>query len=122
MGLARAWYFASSGCELRQANLNEPTIVPRWKEAQHGQTAAQKADRPLLLADTERLEDLDHARRMPPAVQSDCGEHRARRSIRAGVPEDIAEQPDAGDRRSQRARRPADRGVRVGRDPAVPGA
>jgi GST-like protein len=32
-------------------------------------------------------------------LQHDPGEHRARRSVQAGIPENLAEQPDAGDRR-----------------------
>ena len=41
------------------------------------------------------------------------------RSVHAGVPEDLAEQPHAGDRRSRRAGRAADLGVRVRRHPAI---
>ena len=49
----------------------------------------------------------------------DPGEHRARRAVQAGVPENLAEQPHAGDRRSGRAGRAADLGLRVRRDPAI---
>ena len=41
------------------------------------------------------------------------------RPVQAGIPGDLAEQPDAGDRRSRRAGRPADLGLRVRRDPAI---
>ena len=42
-----------------------------------------------------------------------------RRAVQAGIPENLAEQPDARDRRSRRAGRAADLGVRVRRDPAI---
>ncbi len=81
--------------------------------------AASEADRSLLLADAERLEDIDHAGRMRPAVQRDPGEHRARRSVQAGFPENLAEQPDAGDRRSRRTWRAAALGLRVRRNSTI---
>src|SRR4029079_917015 len=65
---------------------------------------AEQADRPLLLADAERLEDIDHAGGVRTAVQCDPGKHRARRSVQASLPEHLAEQPDAGDCRPQWAR------------------
>ena len=45
-----------------------------------------------------------------------------RRAVPAGVPQDLAEQPHPGDRRSRAGRRRrADQRLRVGRDPALPG-
>src|SRR5258707_14963048 len=40
--------------------------------------AIPTADRALFLADAEWLEGLDHARRVPAALQRGPGEHRAR--------------------------------------------
>ncbi len=73
----------------------------------------------LLLADPERVEDHHHARGMRAALHVRCGQHRQGRPVQAGVSGDLAEQQDAGDRRSGRTRRAADLGVRVRRDPAI---
>ena len=76
------------------------------KDVQEGQDGGEEerrqgeADRPLVLADAERLQDLDHAGGVPAALHPGAGEHRQRRAVQAGVPEDRAQQPDAGDRRS----------------------
>ena len=83
-------------------------------ESQGGQ-----ADRSLLLADAERLQDFDHAGRVRPAVQFDPGEHFQGRAVQAGLPENLTEQPHAGDRRSGRPGRQADLDLRVRRDPAI---
>ena len=56
------------------------------------------------------------------AVPRDPGQHRRRRPVQARVPRDQPEQQDPGDRRSRRARRPADLAVRIGRDPDLPGS
>ena len=42
-----------------------------------------------------------------------------RRPVQAGIPDDLAQQPHAGDRRSGRAGRRADLGLRVRRHPAI---
>ena len=80
---------------------------------------APASDRTALLADAERLENLDHARGMRAALRYEAGEHLHRRPVQGRVPCDLPEQPDAGHRRSGRAGRPADLGLRVGSDPAV---
>src|SRR3712207_8937736 len=49
--------------------------------------------RPLLLADAERLEGLDHARGVRAALCRASREHRQGRPVQAQVPEDRAEQP-----------------------------
>src|SRR4051794_20799909 len=75
--------------------------------------ASQEAHRPLLLADAERLEGLDHAGGVPASLQRGPREHRPRRAIHRRVPENLAEQPHAGDRRSRWSGRPSDLGIRV---------
>ena len=65
-----------------------------------------QADRALLLADAERLQDFDHAGRVQAALHHDPGEHFQGRAVQAGLPENFSEQPHAGDRRSGTA--PAD--------------
>ena len=52
---------------------------------------ASRHDRLPLLADAERLEGLDHAGGMRPAVPRRAGEHRQGRSVQAGVPRDQSE-------------------------------
>ena len=64
----------------------------------------RKADRALLLADAERLENLDHARRVRAALHHPPRRHLEGRAIHAGVFGDLAEQSHAGDRRSAMAR------------------
>src|ERR1700722_17002545 len=75
--------------------------------------------RPLLLADPEWVEDFHHARGMRPPLRFAQDQHRPRRAVRAGIPDDFAEQPDPGDRGSKWARRKADLGLRVGRYSAI---
>src|SRR5580704_4990855 len=94
--------------------------APYRGEAQSCEAGApSETDRALLLADAERLEDLDHARGMRPAVCDPAARYFQGRTVRAGVPENLAEQSHAGHRRSRRPRRTADLGVRVRRYPAV---
>src|SRR4029079_10407176 len=92
-------------CGLQGLDLRgtKTTIVPRWLEAPHDTEQAQQqgeADRSLLLANAQRLEDTQSAGRMRPAVPRDSGEYCARRSVQAGFSENLTEQPDAGDRLS----------------------
>src|SRR5262249_56232336 len=79
----------------------------------HG-TSSVEAHRALLLADAERLENLDHARGVRAAVYRASGQHRPGRPVQAGISGDLAQQSDAGDRRPAGSRRQADLGVRVG--------
>jgi hypothetical protein len=62
-------------------------------EGAGGEEAA--SDRALLLADTERLENRDHAGGMRASLHPDPGEHFQRGPIQARIPEDFAEQPYA---------------------------
>ena len=62
---------------------------------------------------------IDHAGGVRAPLHADPGEHRQGRAVQARLPENLAQQPDAGDRRSRRAGRPADLGLRVRRDPAI---
>ena len=64
-----------------------------------------KADRALLLAHTERFQNLDHARRVRSALCLEAGEHIEGRAIQSGFPEDLSEQPHACDCRSAGAGR-----------------
>ena len=73
----------------------------------------------LLLADAERLENFDHARGVRLAVRPAHDRHRTRRAVRAELSRDLSQQPNARDHRSRRARRRADPGFRVRRDPAI---
>ena len=68
----------------------------------HGQAGQKisKADRTLLLADAERLQDFDHAGGVRAALHHDPGEHIQGRAVQSGFPQDLAQQPHAGDRRS----------------------
>ena len=66
--------------------------------------ASASADRALLLADAERLEDFDHAGRMRAALCRAPDRHLQGRAVHAAVSGDLAEQSHAGDRRSGRAR------------------
>ena len=81
--------------------------------------AARKADRALLLADAERLENFDHARRVRAALCRAPRRHFKGRAVRAAFFGDLAEQPHSGDRRSRRSGRSADRGIRIRRDLAI---
>ena len=77
------------------------------KQAREPGESCQKiaeADRALLLADAERLQDFDHAGRVQAALHHDPGEHFQGRPVHARLPENLAEQPHAGDRRSGRPR------------------
>ena len=74
-------------------------------------------DRSALLADAERQEGHDPARRIRHAVPRRAVQHRPRRSVHTGISEDQSEQPHAGDGRRRTARRRrADRDLRIGRD------
>src|SRR5713101_4690819 len=53
-------------------------------------------------------------------VQRNSDPNRQGRSVQARIPQDLAKQQDSRDGRSRRARRPADRDLRVGRDDDVP--
>ena len=66
--------------------------------AEIGSPRTRSHDRLLLLADTERVEGVDHAGGMRSAVPHGAGEHRQGRSVQAGVPGDQSEQSHAGDR------------------------
>ncbi len=77
------------------------------------------ADRAVFLADAERAKDHGDARRVRASLRHQAGEHRARRSVQAGVSRDLAEQPHARDRRSGWPRRKADLRLRVRCDPAI---
>ena len=71
-------------------------------------------DRPLLLAHSQRSQDHHLPGGDRPALQHQAREHRPRRAVQAGLPEDRAQQPHARDRRSRaRRRRRARVGVRV---------
>src|SRR6516165_10181399 len=59
-------------------------------EALGGEIA--KADRAMVLADAERLQDLDHAGRVQAPLHDDPGKHRKGRAVQTGIPQDRAEQ------------------------------
>ena len=61
--------------------------------------------RALLLADAERQENLHRAPRDGASLHPPPREHRQGRPVQGRLPEDLAEQPDAGDRRPRRAGR-----------------
>src|SRR5882672_12801040 len=67
-----------------------------------------RADRALLLADAEWVEDLDHAGGVPAPLQSHSGQSGEGRAIQARVSFDLLQQPYAGDGRRRRAGRPFD--------------
>ena len=79
----------------------------------------RKADRALLLAHTERLQDFDHAGGVRAALCHEAGEHLQGRAVQSGLPEDLTQQPHAGDHRSAGAGRATDLDLRVRCDPAI---
>jgi hypothetical protein len=72
-----------------------------------------------LLADTERLENFDHARRVRAALCRAAHRHFRGRAIYAEFFGDFTEQPDTCNRRSRWSRWAADLGFRVRRYPAI---
>src|SRR5271165_3038887 len=74
----------------------------RRKAREAAAAAPYPADRSLLLADAEWLEDLDHARGVRLALCRASGRHFQGRSVLAALSGDLAEQQDTGDRRSGR--------------------
>jgi hypothetical protein len=92
------------------AHPTEPVAKSELRAA----TPASRSSFTILLADTERLESLHHARGMRSALCGTAGRYLKRRAIHAAAPGDLSEQSHAGDRRSARARRPVDLGVRSG--------
>ena len=113
----------SRQCQRAQRRKPEPAVArgkpgkPEAREA--AAAAADPADRALLLADAERLEDFDHARRVRAALRGAPGRHFEGRAILAAVSGDLAEQSDARHPRSGRAGRAADLGLRIRRHSAI---
>ena len=64
-----------------------------------------EADRPLLLEHPQRVQDFHHAGGAGRSLHDPLRQHRQGRSVQARVPEDLAEQPHAGDRRPGRTGR-----------------
>src|SRR5580698_1564406 len=62
-------------------------------------------DRPLLRADAEWLENLDHAGGNRASLQRVSRQHPRRRTVQAGVSGDQPEQPDSRNHRPRPARR-----------------
>src|SRR5687768_14573134 len=86
-------------------------------------TLASKTSRPpsaLFAPDTERRQDLDHARRDRAALRSASRRLWQGRPEDAGIPVAESEWQDTRDPRSRWTRRQAARPVRVRRDPAIP--
>ena len=63
--------------------------------------AARSPDRVVLLADAERLEDLDHAGRVRAAIRGASDRHFQGRAIRAGISGDLTQQSHSRHRRSR---------------------
>src|SRR6185437_11809943 len=81
-----------------------------------------KNDRPLLLAYSQWPQDHAFPRGGRAALHDQAGEYRQGRSVPTGLPCDLAQQQDAGDRRSSSGRWWwAAQRVRIGRDPGLPG-
>src|SRR5207249_5250475 len=66
------------------------TFRPSVHGVVHG-TNSGEADRALLLADAERLENLDHARGVRAAVHRAPGQHRPGGPVQAGISGDLAQ-------------------------------
>ena len=89
----------------RSAKRTTKPARPSDGQNQSRQAAPRRsADRALLLADAERLEDFHHARRVRPALRRAPDRHFQRRAVLAALSGDLAEQPDSGHRRSRMAR------------------
>ena len=73
----------------RKSAKAKPAIAAKRGAAKRGTARAAgappRADRALLLADAERLEDFDHARRVRPAVCRAADQHLQGRAIRAAA-------------------------------------
>lgn len=77
-------------------------------------------DRSVLLADPQRSQDNSVSRRKRSRLLDPSREHRDGGPVQAGLPQNFAQQSDAGDRRSGAfGWFRAGSGVRVGRDPAL---
>src|SRR5215211_8452655 len=85
-------YYAVTGV------LDRYTISAESEEKVNG-----AADRPLLLADPQRLEDYDLSRRSRASLQLGTRGHNVGRPVRVRVPEDKPEQQDACHRRPGRS-------------------
>ena len=73
-------------------------------------------DRSLYMAHAQRAQSPHHAGGNRHPVPRASGQHRRGRAVRAGLPQDFAEQQDAGDDRHGGPRRQAPVDVRIRRD------